>query len=169
MLIAAIVVALIGMAIVNSFTLSLDPKEIEKRDQDRAAAEAQKAQEAQKKAQASNTAAADSSAGQLVTFGEEKVLGKQDGKPEIMLAWQWTPEVQADPKKVTDAVETIVKVLGTAKIRVVNIDAKPDMTPGVYVNGIRRFEPQADGAFPAMPEVYARLAGMANMPAPQGQ
>lgn len=166
-LVVAILVALVGMGVVNTFTMNLDPKEIERREQEKMEAEAKKAQEAQAKAQATDTAAATSSAGQLVTFGEEKILGNPTGTPEVMFAWHWTPEVQSSPEKVTNAVDMAVKVLPQSKIRVVNIDAKPEMEPGVYVNGIKRFEPQPDGTFPAMPEMYARLAGMANMPPPQ--
>jgi hypothetical protein len=165
-LVVAILVALVGMGVVNTFTQNLDPKEIEKREQEQMEAEAKKQQEAQAKAQASNATAAISPAGQLATFGEEKILGKPEGKPEVTIAWQWTPEVQANPEKVSNSIDVAVKVLTRARIRVLNVDANPDMEPGIYVDGVKKFAPQPDGSFPPAAELYSRLANMPMLPPP---
>jgi type II secretory pathway pseudopilin PulG len=165
-LVVAILISLAGMGIVNSFTQSLDPKEIERREQEKMEAEMKKQQEAQATAQKTNEANAATTAGELATFGEEKILGKPDSKTELTFAWQWTPEVQADPSRVSNAIDKALKAMPDAKIKIVNVDAKPGMQPGLYLNGEKKFEPSADGTFPAVDQMFTHLAGLASQPKP---
>lgn len=168
-LIAAIVLGLAGMAIMNSISQRLDPAEIEKREKEaeekKAAEAAQKAQETQKPS--SDPADADKNA--LVGLGDDKILGKPDGKTEVLIVWSWTPEVQADPSKVWKAVQAAQTGAPDAKIRVVNADAKPDMTPGVFINGRQVLPVQPDGALPAVPDAYRQMSspGAAALPTPK--
>jgi type II secretory pathway pseudopilin PulG len=152
-LIAAVVVALIGMALVNSFTLSLDPKEIQRREQEQAEAAMRKMEQQTTEKATGGSPEANS----LVALGEESVVGNKDSKTEIILAWEWTPDVQANPSKIYSAVESAKKGAPNAKIRVVNVDAKPEMQPGVYVNGNLIRPAQSDGSLPAEEKEYADI------------
>ncbi len=159
-LIAAVLIVLVGMGVLNSINQRLDPKEIERREQERQQAEADKQQkqqgEAGKPPQPPSTVP--TGANDLAGYGDEKVLGKADGKTELTIAWEWTPEVQSQPNLVYDAVQAAVKAAPDAKIRVVNVDADPRLEPGVYLNGKKQLPAEASGAFPTTAKTYEDLA-----------
>jgi hypothetical protein len=149
-LVAGIGVALGAMLMLNVLAQRIDPKYQEKVERDRQAAEAQKREQEIAK-QGGKVSPLDPPVGEgrLVELGEEKVLGKPDGKQEIIVGYEWTPAVQADPTKVFAAITAIQKAAPEAKIRVVNVDAKPDVSPGVTIGGKVVIVPQPDGSIPA--------------------
>jgi hypothetical protein len=164
-LIAAVVMGLCGMAVMNAIAQKLDPAEIERRQRE---AEQKAAEEQMKKAQAEATngakkpvpagEGAGDAANALAAFGEEKILGKADGKTEVTIVWEWTPDIQADPNKILSAVNAAQAGVPDAKVRVVNADAKPGQAPGIYVNGKNVMSPMGDGSFPSVAEAYKQLA-----------
>lgn len=147
-LVAGVGVALGAMLILNVLAQRIDPAYQEKVARERQAAEAQKQQE---NSRAGENAPPVSSVagGRLVELGEDKILGKPDGKQEVIVGYEWTPAIQSDPTKVFAAIEAIQKAAPDAKIRVVNVDAKPEVSPGVTVGGKVVIVPQPDGSIPA--------------------
>lgn len=162
-LIAAVAMGLIGIAVINSINYRLSPQELERQAKEREQKMAEAAAQAQSQASPGAPAPQPVSgpSNELAAYGEEKIIGDPNAKTEVTFAYEWTPEVQADPGKVLKAVEAAKTVAPNAKIRVVNIDARPDegLTPGVYVNGQMRMPQQPDGAFVAEPQAYAGMVG----------
>ncbi|GAB4455853.1 MAG: hypothetical protein OHK0029_12650 [Armatimonadaceae bacterium] len=159
-LIVAVVIALTGMVTINTLSNQLDPKEIERRQQEQLA---KQQEEAAKKQQEASTEAVSEGANELVAMGEEAVFGNQKSNNEITLAWSWTPEVQANPASLYEKVEAVKKAAETAapevKLRIVNVDANPDQKPGLYIDGKLQMPAQPDGVLPAGLETYAQMFG----------
>jgi hypothetical protein len=167
-LIAAVVLALGGIAILNRFQEMNDPKYQERMEREKQREEAKKAQEQAAKNPAQGGLTADDPANELATFGAEKVLGDAKATQTVTVGWQWTPQVQADPKLVYGAVDAVQKAAPRAKIRVVNLDAKPGAVPaGVTVNGNTIVPAGPNGSIPteavsaAVPSVLASSAASA--------
>jgi hypothetical protein len=158
-LVAGIGVALGAMLMLNVLAQRIDPKYQEKLERERMAAEAQKQAEAQQNKPPTMPQAPAPGAG-LVELGEEKVLGKADAAKEIVVGYEWSPAVQADPSKVYAAVETIQKAAPDARIRVVNVDANPEVKPGVSVGGKVVVIPQPDGSLSADEHAIQDALGM---------
>lgn len=147
-LIAAIGMALAALIILNVAQNRLDPKV-----QQRLAEEAQmKAmEEAQKKAEAGGgggqpaAVAVGGRANQLPVMGTNVVIGPAQASNEITVAYEWTPTVQGNPASIAAIVDALTKQFPGAKVRLVNLDAEPNYTPGVSVNGQVITGPEPDG------------------------
>ncbi len=89
-------------------------------------------------------------ANEVASWGGMKSFGKPGGKPKIVVAWQWTPAIQGNSSSIYTAVETIKKVMPTAEIDAVNLDAKPGgaTKPGVSVDGTLRVPLGPNGTLP---------------------
>lgn len=78
----------------------------------------------------------------------ESAQGAPPGSPEIIVGFNWTPDVQGDPSRVTNFVSSLEKaVAGRAKVKVVNVDENPSVPAGISVNGKVIASPGADGSF----------------------
>jgi hypothetical protein len=63
-----------------------------------------------------------------------------------VVGFSWTPEVQSDPSKVSNAVDALKKSLGSqARIKVVNVDASPGVPEGVSIGDKVIVPAQSDG------------------------
>jgi hypothetical protein len=83
----------------------------------------------------------------LVLAGQATSLGSPEAAREVVVGFAWTPEVQSDPSKVSNAVEALQKSLGgQARIKVVNVDASPGVPEGVSIGDKVIVPAQSDGA-----------------------
>jgi hypothetical protein len=155
---AGVVVAIGALLILNSFMQRLDPKYQEQQ----AEAEAQKKQEEEQKQQQKLNASGPSSpnANKLVELGDDAIVGKKDGKPEIVIGYSWTPEVQADPSKIYNVIDMITKAAPQAKLHIVNADAHPGAPVGIYMSGRTVIPAQPDGTIPVSPMAIQAILGM---------
>lgn len=131
----AIGMALAALVILNVATMRLDPKYLEQQ----AKLAAEKQAEAAAKAGGTNADApppATGSGHELVGLGPDAIIGPSTNtKHELLIGWEWTPDVQADPSKIYRAVEEIRKAIPQLRIRVVNADETPNVTRGVSLDG----------------------------------
>ena len=82
----------------------------------------------------------------LVLAGQGTVSGSATAKKEVIVGFAWTPEVQSDPSKVSNAVEALQKSLGDeVRVKVVNVDESPDVPEGVSFGGKVLVTAQSDG------------------------
>ena len=65
-------------------------------------------------------------------MGDEKILGKKDGKTEITIGWEWTPVVQGDPSKVSNAISAIEKAAQSEQFKTALTNAGQELA---YLNG----------------------------------
>ena len=111
----------------------------------------------------------DSGANDLVALGDDAVLGDKNGKKELIIGYAWTPAVQSDPSKVYKTIEMAQKGLPRARIRVVNVDAHPEVKPGLSVDGKMISPPAPDGALDVPEQAIIGLRQMMGAPvAPPG-
>lgn len=97
---------------------------------------------------------------EVAAWGAEKTFGQPNGKPSVVIAWEWTPALQGEPSSLFSAVETVKKLYPSAAIRVVSLDATPGaFQPGISVDGSLRGPVAADGTFPQEGELIASLKG----------
>lgn len=172
LIIAIVVFALGGLALLNQFQYQNDPKVQEKMEQERAREEAKKASDQQK----DKPAAAPGRPGpeqQLASFGAEKVLGDPNGSQTVTVGWRWTPAVQGDPSKVYATITALEQAAPKAKIRVVNLDAEPGAVPeGIGFAGKSLMPLTPDGALPPAqavgPAIGSALGGGPGAGAPPG-
>ncbi len=86
----------------------------------------------------------------LARLPVDSTTGPADARREVTIGWVWTPEVQANPAAVYDAVQAVRKAVpGDVKVRVVNADAVPDAPAGIIVNGQTVTELPPNGALDA--------------------
>ena len=71
----------------------------------------------------------------LVTTDGFKETGPKDARKTVVVGYEWTPGVQADPGKIQQIVGLIEKSAPDAKIVLMNVDEKPDVPVGISVNG----------------------------------
>lgn len=83
---------------------------------------------------------------ELVRLPADSTTGPSSAPREIVIGWTWTPEVQADPSKVSAAIDQIKKAVPDAKVRVVNVDAVPTAPAGITVDGKTVAELAPDGS-----------------------
>ena len=100
------------------------------------AAESAEEQKGSEPAQTPAAAELEGSGNALVRLPPDTTMGPAEAAKEVVIGWVWTPEVQADPGKVSAAIEAVRKVVpGDVKVRIVNGDAAPDAPLGITVNG----------------------------------
>jgi hypothetical protein len=165
MFIAIIVLGIAGLVMVNKVQENNTPKtEAQMREE-----EEKKNTEAQKKAetggnQADKTAtgvtpeAAQGSPEDLVVQEGEMRFGDKDGKHELVMAYEWSPEIQNDPKQIT-AIMKQMKGMPNTRIRVVNADAE-EVAPGLYMDG--KLMTQNFLGKGATEEIFSRLRPVIN-------
>ncbi len=129
---------LLGMVGLNVADRRFAPKSPEE-EAAAQAAEAQKSEPAQPAA---------SGSADLVRLPPEQITGAPNAHMEVVFGWEWTPEVQANPGQMYQAIEALQKAAaGNAhvKLRVVNVDLVPDAPRGLAVNGKTVLELPANG------------------------
>lgn len=85
-------------------------------------------------------------AADLVEMPVDVTFGSPGSAREIVIGWSWTPEVQADPRKVYRVIEIVKRAAASsARVRVVNVDAVPGVAPGIAVQGKSVVPLPADG------------------------
>jgi hypothetical protein len=159
-LIAVVVVALGGLVGLNMMANQARPKsdhEIEAEQKAQAAAAASPSPAVAASAAPSapgmppgpaGTMSSDSNS--LVLAGAGSTLGAPEAKQEVIVGFSFTPEVQSDPSKVSNAVDALQKALGPmARIKVVNVDEKPDVPEGVSIGGKVIVPAKSDGTIDA--------------------
>lgn len=72
--------------------------------------------------------------GDPAQLSPDQTVGPSSAKNTIVFGWEWTPEVQANPAKMVQAVDALRKAAGNARLRIVNVDAVPDAPRGLVVN-----------------------------------
>jgi len=163
-LIASVVVALGALVILNGVMQRMDPKFQEQQAEEAA----QKKQEEQQKQPPSASGPSSPGGAKLVELGDDAVVGNKKGTTEIVVAYQWTPDVQADPSKVYNVIEMLPKATPQAHLRVVNADAHPGTPLGVSMNGKVVLPAQLDGSIPANPMMMQSIMRMTGGPGGYG-
>ena len=88
--------------------------------------------------------AAPAGADALARLPADVTTGPPGAARQVIIGWVWTPEVQANPAAVYDAIEAVRKVVPSdVALRIVNADAVPDAPLGIVVNGktVRQLPP----------------------------
>lgn len=154
-MVAVVVMALAGLVGLNVMSNQVRPKT----DQERQAEEMERSKAAQSPNPAATpTPAAVPSApsgrtgvsladpNALVLSGAGSTLGSPDAKQEVVVGFSWTPEVQSDPTKVSNAVDALLKTLGSqGRVKIVNVDERPEVPEGVSIEGKVIVPAQNDG------------------------
>ncbi|MES2464296.1 MAG: hypothetical protein V4671_27360 [Armatimonadota bacterium] len=142
--------ALAGLVGLNAMSNQMRPKsdheiEAEQREQAKAAEPSPTASVAPaQSAEPSGGALSDPNS--LVVSGQGSTIGAPEAKQEVVVGFSWTPEVQADPSKVSKAADALQKALGSqVRIKVVNVDANQEVPEGVSVGGRVIVPAQSDG------------------------
>ena len=65
----------------------------------------------------------------------DESVGPANAPVKVVVGWTWTPDVQGNPQALQSAVEAVKKAVPGAQVRVVNVDAVPDVPQGIQVNG----------------------------------
>lgn len=103
----------------------------------------------------------------LVLVGEGNATGLPTAKQEVTVGFSWTPEVQSDPSKVSKAVDTLQKALGSeARIKVINVDEKPEVPGGISIGGKVIVPAQASGVIDPQSIEVVRRALTPSTPVP---
>jgi len=164
-LIIVVFVALAGLIGLNAMSAQFRPKsdeEMQKEAQDKQAAAA-KAQPSPSPGTASpGTAAAATS--DLVTLSPAGTLGSASAPKEVVVGFEWTPQVQANPSSVFASIEMLQKALPNGRIRVVNADQDPTVPLGISVGGKVVIPAGADGTIPLPPPAVGAIVGMVSAP-----
>lgn len=72
----------------------------------------------------------------LVQLPVDSTKGPTPAQRQVTFGWVWTPEVQADPAKVYQAIEAARAVVpDDVALRIVNVDAVPGAPRGIWVDG----------------------------------
>jgi hypothetical protein len=160
-MVAAVGIAIAALFILNTLAQRIDPAYQERMEKEKQAAAMQQ-QEQQHGHEDGKNSPLDQPTGEennLVTLGDEKILGNKDAKTEIVIGWEWTPAVQGDPTKVYNAIAAAQKAAPNARIRVVNTDANPDVSLGVFVGGRPVAPPAPDGSLIVDPRTLETAVG----------
>jgi hypothetical protein len=132
MLAAIIIMAMGGLVMVNIFQEKNQPKT---EAQMQAEQEKLQAEEEKKRAtQATPAPPHEGSESDLVLQEGELKLGDPKGEHEMILAYEWTPEVQSDPTKLSNIISKM-KTMPKIRARVINVDENESMAPGLYMDG----------------------------------
>ncbi len=75
----------------------------------------------------------------------------------MIVGWEWTPDVQSDPTKVSAAVDKLKAELPGVKIRVVNRDENPSVPAGISIGKDTLVRPKEDGSLEVDPDALNRM------------
>jgi hypothetical protein len=144
-LIAIILVALGALAFLNSAMQPKDPQAEQKAAQEKAA---KAVKDSGKSAQSTADELMTPGGGnELVALGDDAVVGDPKGAKEVVIGYSWTPAVQNNPAKIYSLVQQARKELKGVRIRVVNVDANPDVGMGISIAGKTVCPPDPDGGY----------------------
>lgn len=141
-LIAVIALALGGMAILNRVQYENRPRtEAELKE------ELEAKQEASKPVSTATTSleVPSGQGEELFALSPEEHFGRAEKEAErtVVLGYQWTPEVQADPQKAAEGLKSFREVLGKMNqtvgskvhFRLVNVDILREQPSGIWLDG----------------------------------
>lgn len=116
---------------------------------DEAEAEARKAEKTPEAAPPPPAAASPSN--KLVELGPDSRIGPPTAEKTVVVAYHWTPEVQAEPMRVWGPVEMLEKMAksNNAAIRLVNLDHPdaPKLPAGISMKGSVMVPLRPEGGF----------------------
>ncbi len=160
-----LLVAIIGFALLCLVGLNvMQSKTAPKSEQEMEAEQAKQAAEAAKNAPKTAQAAPLTPGGeQLVALGANATLGPKTAKNEVVVGWEWTPEIQSDPGRFYQNIEEMSKAAPSVRIRVVNRDADPAIPLGLSQSGQVMVSPLPDGTLP--PTALQTVQAMNSAPA----
>ncbi len=151
-MIAVVLMAIAGLVGLNMMSNQMRPKtdqEIQAEQRERAEAAASPSPAAATPAPSASGATGALSLNDpntLVLAGQGNTMGAPDAPKEVVVGFSWTPEVQSDPSKVSKAVEALQKTVGPqARLKIVNVDANPEVPEGVSIGGKVIVPAQSDG------------------------
>lgn len=101
-----------------------------------------------------------SSAYALSSLPPDATVGPANANTRIVVGWSWTPDVQADPNALADALQAARQMSEQgAQVRIVNTDAVPGAPRGVFVNKKKVFDFPAYGTVRRDQIMYAISSG----------
>lgn len=123
------------------------------------------AEEAQAAADESNANTAPGAAEQsaLARRPNDETIGPSDAKNDVVIGWSWTPEVQADPARLEQALAAARRGAPYVRVRIVNADAVPGAPRGLIVNGRKVQDLPPDG-FLKSGDIAWAVSGKATVP-----
>jgi hypothetical protein len=71
----------------------------------------------------------------LVMTDGFKETGPKDAETTVVVGYEWTPGIQADPEKVQEIVKMLERNAPKAKVVLTNVDENPGVPVGIQVNG----------------------------------
>ncbi len=95
----------------------------------------------------------------------DETIGPKDAKNDVVIGWSWTPEVQADPARLEQALAVAHPGAPYVRVRIVNADAVPDAPRGIVVNGQKVQDLPPDGLLKSGDIAWA-VSGKADVPRP---
>jgi len=159
MLWIVVVFAIVLLVGVNAMSLKSTPKSDEE-------IAAEKAEANKSDTTASPAAPGDPEQGPptLSNVSSYQILGKADSQKEVIVGFEWTPAVQADPTKVYNTVQGLTHVVPDARIRVVNVDQAPDIPAGISFGGHVVVPAEEDGSISLRGDTVGMLQKALNAP-----
>lgn len=151
------VAILIGLNVMSAQFRPKSDEELQKEAQDKAAAQA---------SPTPSPAAPGAAAGSgLVSLSPDSKVGNTQAPEEVVLGFEWTPQVQADPNKVYQAVTMLQKAMPpVAHLRIVDVDLEPSVPEGISVGGKVIVPASADGSISLPPPAVGALIAQLRMP-----
>ena len=132
-------------------------------DHDHEAEEAQAAQAAANGNRAPGSAPAPSEAAALARRPADETIGPSTPSTDVVIGWSWTPQVQADPARLEQALSAARQAVPYVRVRIVNADAVPGAPRGLIVNGKKVQDLPPDGFFNPGNITWA-VSGKADVP-----
>ena len=71
----------------------------------------------------------------LVLTNGFKESGPKEAEKTVVIGYEWTPDIQANPGKIQEIVKVIEQNAPKAKIILTNVDDNPTVPSGIQVNG----------------------------------
>lgn len=99
----------------------------------------------------------------LVRRPPDETIGPSNPSSDVVIGWSWTPEVQADPARLEQALAAARQGVPYVRVRIVNADAVPNAPRGIIVNGRKVQDLPPDGFLKSGDTGWA-VSGKANVP-----
>ena len=93
----------------------------------------------------------------------DETIGPATATNDVVIGWSWTPEVQADPARLEQALSAARQSVPYVRVRIVNADAVPGAPRGLVVNGKKVQDLPPDGFLNPGSVAWA-VSGKANVP-----
>ena len=161
-LIIVALISVLAMVFLNKYSNEkLTPKNEEQEEQEQqAAAAADAAKNKAPMASIKTPAPGSAKAATLATLGQDATLGSTSpSAPEVTIQWSWTPEVQADPSKVYDAISGIAAKMPNVRVHAVNTDEVSGVPSGIFVGGRQVTPAGPDGSITVNPPALTAALG----------